>query len=180
MMAGFTVRAITLDLDDTLWPFAPVNTQIENAMDAFFREHSPLTAQMYPPPRMRELRIRTKTDHPELAHDVEALREIAFTKALNDSGGDTRLLGAACEVFHRARNSVELYPDSLMALGRLSARVPIAAITNGNASLERIGLGHLFAFGLRAGEYGAAKPAPGIFHAADVDVAAGKDVDDLA
>jgi len=165
-MARFMVRAITLDLDDTLWPFAPISTRIEDAMDAFFREHSPRTAQMYPIERMRELRARTYAEHPELAHDVEALRELTFTRALADSGGDARLLDAACAAFHCARNSVEFYPDALAALSRLRARVPVAAITNGNASLERIGLGHLFAFTLRAGEYGAAKPDPGIFHAA--------------
>jgi len=165
-MARFMVRAITLDLDDTLWPFAPISTRIEDAMDAFFREYSPRTAQMFPTPRMRELRARTCAEHPELAHDIEALRELTFTRALAESGGDARLLDAACEAFHCARNSVEFYPNALAALARLCARVPVAAITNGNASLRRIGVGHLFAFTLRAGEYGAAKPDPGIFHAA--------------
>jgi len=165
-MAGFTVRAITLDLDDTLWPFAPVNVGIEAAIDAFFREHSPCTAQMYPIERMRELRARIFAEHPELAHDVEALRALTLARALRNSGGDVRLLDAACEVFHAARNKVEFYPDVLDALARLYARVPVAAITNGNACLERIGLGHLFAFTIRAGQHGVAKPDPGIFHAA--------------
>jgi len=165
-MATFTVRAITLDLDDTLWPFAPISVQIEQAMEAFFRAHSPRTAQMYPPPRMQELRARIFAEHPELAHDVEALRALTFTRALADSGGDAHLLDAACEAFHAARNKVAFYPDALAALARLCARVPVAAVTNGNASLERIGLGHLFAFTLSAGEHGAAKPDAGIFHAA--------------
>jgi len=165
-MQAFTVRAITLDLDDTLWPFAPISARIEQAMDAFFREHSPRTAQMYPIPRMRELRAQVYAEHQHLAHDVETLRALTFTRALRDSGGDARLLEAACEVFNHARNQVALYPDTVDALTRLCARVPVAAITNGNASLERIGLSHLFAFTLRAGEYGAAKPDPGIFQRA--------------
>jgi len=165
-MAAFTVRAITLDLDDTLWPFAPISVQIEEAMDAFFRAHSPRTAQMYPPARMQALRTHMFDEHPELAHDVEALRALTFTRALADSGGDARLLDAACEAFQAARNQVAFYPDALDALSRLCVQVPVAALTNGNASVERIGIGHLFAFSLSAGEYGAAKPDAGIFHAA--------------
>jgi len=165
-MAGFTVRAITLDLDDTLWPFAPISVQIEQAMDTFFRAYSPRTAQMYPPARMQGLRTRMFDEHPDLAHDVEALRALTFTRALADSGGDTRLLDAACEAFNAARNQVAFYPDALDALARLCARVPVAALSNGNASVARIGIGHLFAFSLSAGEYGAAKPDAGIFHAA--------------
>jgi len=166
MMAAFTVRAITLDLDDTLWPFAPISVQIEQAMDTFFRAHSPRTAQMYPPARMQALRARMFDQHPELAHDVEALRALTFTRALADSGGDADLLDAACEAFNTARNQVAFYPDTLDALARFCAQVPVAAITNGNASVARIGIGDLFAFSLSAGEYGAAKPDAGIFHAA--------------
>jgi FMN hydrolase / 5-amino-6-(5-phospho-D-ribitylamino)uracil phosphatase len=29
---SFPVRAITLDLDDTLWPFEPIGARIENAL----------------------------------------------------------------------------------------------------------------------------------------------------
>jgi len=160
------IRAITLDLDDTLWPFAPIALQIERALNDFFREYSPQTARMYPPERMHELRARIWGEHPELAHDVQALRQMTIIQALRDSNGDAALLEAACEVFLRARNSIRFYPDTLAALARLSAKVPIAAITNGNADLSRIGLDHLFTFRLSACEYGAAKPDPGIFHAA--------------
>jgi len=160
------IRAITFDLDDTLWPFAPIALKIESALDAFFREYSPQTARMYPPERMHALRARIWGEHPELAHDVHALRQLTILQALRDSEGDAALLEAASEVFLRARNEIEFYPDTLPALARLHARMPIAAITNGNADLGRIGLDHLFAFRLSACEFGAAKPAPGIFHAA--------------
>jgi haloacid dehalogenase superfamily, subfamily IA, variant 1 with third motif having Dx(3-4)D or Dx(3-4)E len=44
--------------------------------------------------------------------------------------------------------------------------VPVAALSNGNADLSRIGIDHHFAFQLGAREHGAAKPAASIFHAA--------------
>ena len=53
-----------------------------------------------------------------------------------------------------------------MALARIAARVPVAALSNGNADLERVGIAHLFAFTLGSREHGAAKPDASIFHAA--------------
>ena len=51
------------------------------------------------------------------------------------------------------------------ALARLSARLPIAALTNGNADLARIGIDHHFQVFVSAREHGHAKPDAPIFHA---------------
>lgn len=162
----FPVRAITFDLDDTVWPFAPIGERIEQALDAWLREHCPRTARRFPIPAMRELRNRVHAAHPHLAHDMSALRRLTIKRALRESGDDVAHVDAAYEVFVAARNQVDLYPDSADALARIAARVPIAALTNGNADLARIGLLDLFAFQLGAGEHGKAKPSACIFHAA--------------
>ena len=162
----FPVRAITLDLDDTVWPFAPIGERIEQALDAWLREHCPGTARRFPIPAMRELRNQVYAGHPHLAHDMSALRRLTIERALREGGDDVAHADEAYEVFFAARNQVELYPDSGDALGRIAAQVPIAAVTNGNADLARIGLEHHFAFQLGAGEHGKAKPSACIFHAA--------------
>ncbi|KAF1711493.1 HAD family hydrolase [Pseudoxanthomonas kalamensis DSM 18571] len=163
---SFTVRAITLDLDDTLWPFAPVGARIERVLDDWLREHSPATASMFPVERMRELRERVFAQNCHLLHDLSALRRLTLEVALRDSGADLDLLDAAYETFYAARNQVELYPDSLDALQRISARFPLASLSNGNADLERIGLAGHFVAQLHSREHGAAKPEASIFHAA--------------
>ena len=38
------VRAITLDLDDTLWPIEPVMLRAEQRLDAWLRTHCPPVA----------------------------------------------------------------------------------------------------------------------------------------
>ncbi|MDR6993261.1 HAD-IA family hydrolase [Luteimonas sp. 3794] len=162
----FPIRAITLDLDDTLWPFAPIGARVEQTLDAFLREHSPATADMYPIEKMRDLRTRVFAENAHLMHDLSALRQLTIEHALRDSGGDLGLLDAAYEVFYAERNKVEYYPDSLAALERIAAQVPVAAVTNGNADLDRVGIGHLFAFTLGSREHGVAKPDASIFHAA--------------
>ncbi len=163
---SFPVRAITLDLDDTLWPFAPIGERIERVLDAWMREHSPATAERFPAGEMRALRERVVAAHPRLVHDLGALRRLTLERALAESGGDPALADAAYEAFYEARNQVECYPDAIDALERIAARVPVAALTNGNADLARIGLDRHFRFSLAARDHGAAKPEAGIFHAA--------------
>src|SRR5690606_23172995 len=61
---------------------------------------------------------------------------------------------------------VEFYPDALDALQRIARRVPVAALSNGNADLRAIGIDAHFTLQLHAREHGAAKPDASIFLAA--------------
>jgi putative hydrolase of the HAD superfamily len=163
---SFAIRAITLDLDDTLWPFAPIGARIDQVLHDWMLVHSPATAAMYPVAAMKELRERSFRDNPHLHHDLSALRRLTLREALEKSGAPLDLLEPAYEAFYAARNQVEYYPDALDALARIAAKVPVAALSNGNADLQRVGIAHHFAFQLGAREHGAAKPEASIFHAA--------------
>ncbi|MEP6908417.1 MAG: HAD-IA family hydrolase [Pseudoxanthomonas sp.] len=163
---SFPVRAITLDLDDTLWPFAPIGLRIEQVLHEWMLQHSPATAARFPIEAMRTLREEVFAESPHLLHDLGQMRRLTLERALCESGADPALLEPAYETFYAARNQVECYPDSLAALARIAARVPVAALTNGNADLDRIGMAHHFVFQLGAREHGAAKPDASIFHAA--------------
>ncbi|HRO62298.1 HAD-IA family hydrolase [Thermomonas sp.] len=157
------IRAITLDLDDTLWPFAPIGARIETTLHAWFEAHSPRTAERFPITEMRALRERVMTELPELAHDLGLLRRLTIERALRESGDDPELASAAYAIFFRERNRVDFFPDALDGLRRIAARLPIAALTNGNADLAAIGIDAHFRFELTAREYGAPKPDAGIF-----------------
>jgi len=164
-------RAITLDLDDTLWPIAPVIERAEIALHDWMLAHAPNAAARYPVHEMRALRDAIALANPQLGHDFTAQRKLSLAHALIESGHDPglverELVEAAFTAFHAARNRVDLYPDVNAALDRIAARVPIAALTNGNADLAQIGLQHRFAFVLGAREHGSGKPDAGIFHAA--------------
>lgn len=160
------IRALTLDLDDTLWAIAPAIERAEQAVQAYLEQHCPRTAERYPIPHMRRLRDQVAEAHPHLAHDFSAQRRISLSTALQHCGDALDHVEPAFEAFYAARNQVELYDDVVLGLPRLSARWPLAALTNGNADLRRIGLDGHFRFSLGAGEHGAAKPEPSIFHAA--------------
>jgi putative hydrolase of the HAD superfamily len=163
---NFLPRAITLDLDDTLWEIAPVIQRAESVLHEWLRMHAPRCATRYSIEKMRGLRDAVAAANPQLAHDFTAQRKLSLAQALAEVDEDPSLAEAAFEAFHAARNTVELYPDVHDALPRLAARAPLAALTNGNADLGRIGLHDNFVFALGAREHGAAKPDAGIFHAA--------------
>jgi putative hydrolase of the HAD superfamily len=162
----FRVDAITLDLDDTLWPFAPIGARIEQGLHAWFLARSPRTAQRFPIAAMRALRERVHAEHPQHAHDLGLLRRLTIERALAESGGDAGLAAEAHALFLEERNRVEFHPEVPLALRELATLRPLAALSNGNADLDRIGIGHLFRFRLGAKESGCAKPDAAIFHAA--------------
>jgi putative hydrolase of the HAD superfamily len=168
---AFPIRAITLDLDDTIWPVAPAIERAEAALDAWLRAHAPRTAARWPIDARRALRDQVEAEHPQFAHDFTRQRLITLERMLQAAGDDVVLVEPAFEAYFAARCEVEHYDDSLAALQRLAARVPLAAVSNGNACLRRIGLMPLFRFQLGAREHGAAKPASSIFHAACTQLA---------
>ena len=172
MHAVFTLQALTLDLDDTLWPVWPTIVRAEAQLMAWLRAQAPATAAAHDEGSMRALRDAVARERPEWAHDFSAIRRESIRRALGASGDDPGLAEPAFEVFFAERQRVELFDDVLPALDRLAARWPIVALSNGNADVERIGIGRYFAASLSAHEFGAGKPAAPIFHAACARVGA--------
>jgi putative hydrolase of the HAD superfamily len=160
------IRALTLDLDDTLWPVLPALERADRELDAWLRLHHPDVARAWPIPAMRELRAQVAAERLDLAHDFTAQRHLTMRRAFAACGIDEAPLEALWKVYFNARNSVEPYPDALPALARLAARLPLASLTNGNADLELTGVRVHFAHHVCARDTGVAKPDPRIFLAA--------------
>ncbi|MCB4365832.1 HAD-IA family hydrolase [Hydrogenophaga taeniospiralis] len=161
------VRAITLDLDDTLWPIWPAIARAEDVLQAWLNEHAPATAALCAAPgTLRELRNQMSTTRPDLVHDMSGLRRESIRLVLQRAGDDPALAEPAFEVFFAERHRVELFDDALPALEWLSSRYPVVAVSNGNADVHRVGIGAHFRASLNAHGFGAAKPDARIFHAA--------------
>lgn len=160
------IRALTLDLDDTLWPVAPIIERAEQVLHDWLQVQAPATAARYPVAGMRRLRAEIEVRHPELVHDLTALRRHAIQEALASCGDDVALTDQAFDLFMAERHRVTLYDDVLPALERLAARFPLLALSNGNADVALTGVGHCFVGRVGAREAGVAKPDPRIFAAA--------------
>jgi len=161
------VRAISLDLDDTLWPVWPTIARAELALQGWLRPRAPAAAALVADTQARAaLRQQVMDDRPDLHHDLSHQRQELIRLALHRCGEDTAHAPAAFEVFFAERNRVQFYDDALPALAQLAARYPVLALSNGNADVVRVGVGHLFAGSLSARDAGVAKPDGRIFAAA--------------
>ncbi len=161
------IRAITLDLDDTLWPIWPTIVRAEAAMSDWLIPHAPLTAALFTQADRRlALRQEVQRARPDIGHDLGTLRREIIRLALERLGENTALVEQAYEVFFSERQRVDLYEDSRPALEWLSRRFPVLSLSNGNADVHRVGLGEFFLGGVSAQDFGVGKPDPRIFHAA--------------
>ena len=155
------VRAIAFDLDNTLWDVEPVLERAEQRLAAWLQQHCPRMTLSRA--QMRAERELLAQREPHNAHDVTYLRVATLSAHARAHGYDEQLAEQAFEVFLAARNEVDIFPDVAPALARLRQRYALASLSNGNADLSRIGLGHLFSVSLNARQIGAAKPEPRCF-----------------
>lgn len=167
MLKRSHIKAITLDLDDTLWPVGPTIERAEQLLHAWLVQRAPGTAQLFGDLHKRlALRQQALQRLSHLQHDLSAIRHEMIRLGLEQSGEDTALADAGFSVFFDARMQVTLYPGAWEGLQRLAARYPLLAVSNGNADVNQVGLGHFFAGSVSARDAGVAKPDPRIFQAA--------------
>ena len=164
------IDAISLDLDDTLWPVMPALVNAEQAMHRWLLERAPATAALCSVDRIREIRVLVAMANADRAHDMSWLRLESLRRALQESGDDPGLAVGAFNVFLDGRQEVTLYGDVEPVLRRWKARYRLVAVTNGNADIDRIGIGRYFDATVAAHELGVGKPDRRIFEHACAQV----------
>ncbi|ACR67372.1 5-amino-6-(5-phospho-D-ribitylamino)uracil phosphatase YigB [Edwardsiella ictaluri] len=161
--------ALTFDLDDTLYDNHPVIVRSEQAALDFLRRRFP-ALQDFRSADWQRLRAELRASDPEIYHDVtqwrwrtvyEALWRAGLSPAYCHDGADE-----AMAHFAQWRSRITVPSGTHQTLKALAARLPLAAITNGNADPARCGLGEYFRFVLRAGPAGRAKPYSDMYLAA--------------
>ncbi|HSW18372.1 MAG TPA: HAD family hydrolase [Ramlibacter sp.] len=161
------IKAISFDLDDTLWPIWPTIERAEKALHAWLTINAPMAAALFSTPEaLRAIRNHMTLQRPDLKNDLSALRRESIRLALYRAGENPLLAEPAFEAFFAERQNVIFYPDALPALEFLAARYPLVSLSNGNADLARVGLASYFRASITAREFGIGKPDARIFHAA--------------
>ena len=156
-------RLITLDLDDTLWPVVPTLVAAEEALQQWLAAHAPATTARFDAANLRDIRTALARERQDLVHDMNWLRTESIRRALVNAGDDPALADQAFEVFYAARQKVRFFTDVLPVLARWRQSIPLIAISNGNADVDAVGLGHLFTAAISAHQVGFAKPDPRTF-----------------
>ena len=164
------IRAVTFDLDDTLWDVEPAIERAERDLRAWLDANCPDMAARYDRDALFKVRAAIVAKTPRLQHDVSELRVQVLKAALIRTGHEAaeaeRLARAGFEVFLSSRHAIEYYEHAVQVLRTLRRRYVIGALTNGNADVRRLDIGPLFHFAIQAGEVGASKPEPAMFEEA--------------
>ena len=158
------IKAITLDLDDTLWPVWPTIGRAEAVLTAWLTTHAPSTAKLSADAELKKaVRAEINARHADRAHDLSFLRLQSIRALLQQAGDPVHLAEPAFEAFFAERQRVDLFDDALPALAFWSQRYPVVALSNGNADVHRVGIGQHFHASVSAQSLGVAKPDLRIF-----------------
>ncbi len=147
------VRAISFDLDDTLWPTLPTLLRAEAAVYRYLEQHCPEV--LTDPGELRAQGAAFFAAHPALAHDLTALRRLWFEHLL---GADSPHVAPALEILLRWRSRVVPFADVVPVLRQLRLHYTLISFTNGNAEVQATPLRDRFDFNFRSQELGVRKP----------------------
>ena len=161
-----TISCITFDLDDTLWESGPVLANAEAKFYEWIVRTCPEIAHNHSYDALVAHRRTHYDSIPESRHDLTRARLLWLESLLREWGYGAELAEVGFRVFWKHRNAVTLFDDVPRVLDKLGERYAIGAITNGNADVHRIGIGHHFDFVVTPAEAGAAKPDSAIFELA--------------
>jgi len=159
-------KLICFDLDDTLWPCMPTILHAEDALYNWLIQHKSKITQNYTSDQLREKRKQLVLNQPELASDLSAARRQHLKQLADEFNYTDDWIETAFSVFYEARQKVTLYEDVIPTLSALKKQYTLAALTNGNAHIDKTGLSDYFDFQISAADVQAAKPDPSIFYQA--------------
>jgi len=125
------LRAISFDLDDTLWAIWPVIDRAETALHDYICKTFPRIGETHGAGDLRLQRNEIYEQRPDLAHDLTELRRVSFELLLERHGYDPEASHDLIARFLDLRHDVTLFPDVVPALARLSERFPLIALSNG-------------------------------------------------
>jgi len=164
------IKAISFDLDDTLYSNHTNMVAAEQAMVCYFAEQLSTYAdsdKVFDYRYWRTYRKQVITQSPAVGHDVTELRRQTYLQGIVALGVDSdtalQLAQNALAFFLAKRSDFKVPQESKDLLAYLSARVPLVAISNGNVDMQAIGLDQYFSHAFLAGEGRLKKPADDMF-----------------
>lgn len=163
------LQALSFDLDDTLYDNAPVIAAAEQAMLSALAELAPQSNQT-DSDFWWQHRLKLAKVTPEIRHDIGRWRLLGIEAGLIELGippADAKPVAQqGYDAFLEARTRISVTPEITGLLTKLAKQYRLIAITNGNACIQKMGIGGLFEFSLQAGPDGKMKPYPDMFQVA--------------
>lgn len=157
------IKAITFDLDETLWSNGPVIDRADKALHKWLGERYPLVCERYSIEDLRVLLEEVREGDISDKHDRARVRQEMYRRAGEAVGYRDEFSLEAYTEWQLHRHQIEFFDEVLESLERLSKRYTLAALTNGTAEIHRLGLDTYLSFYISPRTAGAAKPERKIF-----------------
>ncbi len=160
------IKAISFDLDDTLYDNHPLIIAAEKKLQTYLLDNHPETEYL-DVMGWRTIKMAHLKHQPKLASDMGELRRRTLQTGLQSIG----LSGPPLEVavqqafdyFYFARSDFSVEKPVCELLGKLAEKLPLVAITNGNVNLQQIGISEYFTQVFKANINQPMKPARMMF-----------------
>jgi len=160
------VKALSFDLDDTLYDNGPVIKNAFLELYNYLLSHYPKIINVYDFGAFISAAQTMKKSHPATA-DLSLLRRLHIQQVLKNSGYESLLkpdlVEEAFDIFWQARQKVTLYPEVHKILMALSAKLPMVTLSNGNACIKAIGIDQYFQYSISTSDTGKPKPDSSMF-----------------
>ena len=156
------IKLVTFDLDNTLWDVMKTIVRAEKMLRAWLSQNTPDALEIYLSDAASRIREEVVEQYPKRRFDLSFLRTQVLFHCMRESG----LSGARAEkaaqqafdVFFVGRNDVVFFDNARSVLAELSASYSLFALTNGNANIDRVGIGEFFTGAVSSADVGASKP----------------------
>ena len=156
------IKLITFDLDDTFWDIRStiINAEMNSrkwSEDKIGRKIEWGTFEDF-----MKIRSELVKGDPSLEYDLGMLRKktIAYhvKKFFKNSKDLNKFIEDAYNFFLKERHKVTFYDDVIEVLEELSSKYRLGVLTNGNADVNKLGIGHLFDFSISSMDVKSNKP----------------------
>jgi HAD superfamily hydrolase (TIGR01509 family) len=160
------IRAISFDLDDTLYDNMPYIYEAERGLSEYITQYYPV-ASVITQTQWQDIRTTALKEQPKLFNDLGLLRATVMTKGFLLAGMPSHLISEAVtdcfDYFYFKRSDFKVHKSARKILKKLAKKLPIAAITNGNVNCKAIGIEKYFSCIVHAGSSHQMKPHRAMF-----------------
>lgn len=164
------IKAITFDLDDTLWPLKPTLIRAEAECYQWLQENAKPLTDKFSLADIGAYRFKLFSTSDAFKNQISQLRIETIKIMAIESGyssEDAATLSVnAFEVHYALRQQVTCYDGVESMLEALHKNFILGSISNGNADVKLTSIGRFFSFALTAEKLNISKPQTGIFTAA--------------
>jgi putative hydrolase of the HAD superfamily len=157
-------KALTFDLDDTLYDNYPAIKRAEQCLAEAMRQRFPRAAKVSSE-QLIQIKRNFILKEPSLAWDMGQLRlkTLRHLVSLDTHDNIEQAAQDLFALFYRERSKVSIHSDTIAVLETLSKQLPLVGITNGNVNAKQAGFDHVFTQIIHANIDNPAKPDSSMF-----------------